>query len=458
MKKFMGLIVFLIMITAWGHTADAGYHWEKVGMDADLTLYQQDGSLFYFADNNLYRSLDEGKTYNIVSKIPIKHVQIADDNSLYTLQGTTESDLAIYKFSPEPANWEKICNVPRNTKIFAVLPNGNILITKPYESSSLHQILLTKNNGLSWDDTAFNRGGHLFEPTPDGTVFTIEKETSFGARSTDFGATWKNLNKSYELNKFFVSPAYPTDNTVFAVINNKSIYRTTDGGDSWVKSMSGTKDNETIVSVAFSPYYSNDKTIYAADKDGRIFVSRDRGNEWNSLDIKLNNNVKLNNIVALSSKQIFAGTSNGIYEIIYTTPSVNYQTVTARFKIGQMMYKINQDSWLMDVAPYIMNGRTFIPVRYLAYALGINDSGIQWNATANEVTITKNDITVKLTPSKGVLMSNDKPIVMDVLPQINRGRMMLPARWVAEAFGADVSWNDSEQATIIQYQVANNTN
>lgn len=456
MRSFLSLIIFLIITTIWGNTADAGCQWNKIGMDSNTVIYispnyEQDKSLFTLTGKDLYRSLDEGRTWNKISNMPVWQVQIANDKSMYAMQGVTAQQLAIYKFQTSQEQWDKICDVPPNTKVFAVLANNNMLISKPYESSSFWQILRTQNNGLSWDDTGYNHGGYLFEPVPDGTVFTIEKETNFGGKGSDFGARWKMLNKTYELNKFFISPNYLIDNTVFAIINNKSICSSSDGGENWFKSMNGIEGNGDFVSLAFSFNYKSDKTVYAADKSGHVFVSRSGSSEWSSLDVELQRNNKLNNIVVLPNNKVLAGTNDGIYEVAYTAPPVNLQTVTAKFKIGQMTYKINGNVWYMDAAPYTENDRTFVPVRYLAYALGITDSNIYWDKVLNEVTISKDNTVIKLTPGSRFLIVNGKPVLMDVLPQINMGRIMLPARWVAEAFGAKVAWDDPERTVIIEY-------
>ena len=170
--------------------------------------------------------------------------------------------------------------------------------------------------------------------------------------------------------------------------------------------------------------------------------------------MELPQDVKLNNICVLPNNKILAGTEDGVYEVIYTAlPTNSYKTVKATFTLYKLTYKIEGNTWLMDAAPYTFNGRTFVPVRYLAYALGINDSGIQWDKKNNEVTLSKDNTTVKLTPDKSIIIVNNKPVAMDVQPQIVNGRMMLPARWVAEAFGADVFWNAQEQTVIIQYLV-----
>lgn len=108
----------------------------------------------------------------------------------------------------------------------------------------------------------------------------------------------------------------------------------------------------------------------------------------------------------------------------------------------------------MDVAPEIINDRTFVPVRYLAYALGVPEEGVKWDGATETVTITSGDIAVGLTIGSTTQTVNGEPIEMDVAPYIKEidtgGRTMLPARWVAEPLGATVTWDQEKQQMKIE--------
>ena len=41
----------------------------------------------------------------------------------------------------------------------------------------------------------------------------------------------------------------------------------------------------------------------------------------------------------------------------------------------------------MDVVPELKDGRTFVPIRFLAYSLGVDESGISWDEKTQQVTI-----------------------------------------------------------------------
>lgn len=120
----------------------------------------------------------------------------------------------------------------------------------------------------------------------------------------------------------------------------------------------------------------------------------------------------------------------------------------AEFKINSNIYSVNGVAKVMDVAPYIKDNRTYVPIRYLAYALGVAENDVVWDAAASTATFTKGDKVVVLTIGSTTMTVNGEAQTMDVAPEIVNNRTMLPARFVAEAFGATVGW-DAATGTVV---------
>lgn len=134
--------------------------------------------------------------------------------------------------------------------------------------------------------------------------------------------------------------------------------------------------------------------------------------------------------------------------------------VVERGKIKVVIFKMNDYNYYledtdgsisktkMDVAPYIKQGRTFVPVRFLSNALGIPDGErIGWNQQTKTVTLVGNK-TVKMTIGSKKMYSDVNTITMDVVPELNKGRTMLLARYVAEGLGYIVDWDANRQLVI----------
>jgi hypothetical protein len=116
---------------------------------------------------------------------------------------------------------------------------------------------------------------------------------------------------------------------------------------------------------------------------------------------------------------------------------------TAKFVIGSTTYSVNGVEATMDVAAYTKDGRTYLPVRYVAYALGITPENVLWDGS--KATFIGNGRVVQVTPGSNILSINGAPVTMDVVTEVVNGRVMVPFRWVAQAFGAQVDWDEATQ-------------
>jgi len=124
-----------------------------------------------------------------------------------------------------------------------------------------------------------------------------------------------------------------------------------------------------------------------------------------------------------------------------------------RFWVGKRQYAMRrsgrEEQHEMDAAPFIKGGRAFVPVRYLALALGVAESGIQFSPSARTVTLRKPEVTVTLAVGGTVMYVNENPRTMDVAPVVRNGRTYLPARYVAEALGYRADWNPSRKEVVV---------
>lgn len=135
------------------------------------------------------------------------------------------------------------------------------------------------------------------------------------------------------------------------------------------------------------------------------------------------------------------------------TPASGELRTTSKFVIGSTTYKVLQGgvevAKTMDVAPFIEGGRTFIPIRFAAETVGVSADNVIWNAEAKTVTILKGDRVIGLTIGSNVLTVNGTPIVMDTAAMIKDGRTVLPVRFVAQALGAAVTWDEATQTVTV---------
>jgi len=115
--------------------------------------------------------------------------------------------------------------------------------------------------------------------------------------------------------------------------------------------------------------------------------------------------------------------------------------------IGSNILKVDDVDIENDAAPQIKWGRTFFPVALIINALG---GTTEWNAGARSVTTVLGRQTIAVTIGSRYAVVNGKRVSIDSNPDLvpyvqAPGRTMLPIRFIAEQYGALVTWNSTLQ-------------
>lgn len=107
---------------------------------------------------------------------------------------------------------------------------------------------------------------------------------------------------------------------------------------------------------------------------------------------------------------------------------------------------LNGNQINFDQPPVIQDGRTLVPLRAIFEAMG---ASVEWNDSTKTVKAVRGADTVELTIGSNIMKKNSQDIALDVTAQIVNGRTLVPARAVAEAFGANVDWDSNTKTVII---------
>ncbi len=137
--------------------------------------------------------------------------------------------------------------------------------------------------------------------------------------------------------------------------------------------------------------------------------------------------------------------------VVPEEPTDPAEAIEVMMWINQTEYTINGEPGTADVAPFIQNGRTMVPISFVARAMnlysdwGPRDSAAEWvrfegNNMRIELEIGSTEITIW---EDGV----ERTEISDVAAQIVDGRTVLPLRAVGEILGADFDWAPKDAAT-----------
>ncbi len=103
--------------------------------------------------------------------------------------------------------------------------------------------------------------------------------------------------------------------------------------------------------------------------------------------------------------------------------------------------------WFPDAQSFIdANGRTLVPVRFVAESLGAK---VGWESKTQTVPISRDDQSIVLTIDQNVVQVDGKAVTLDTKAILSSGRTFVPLRFVSEILGAKVEWDNATSTVFI---------
>lgn len=282
-------------------STNGGTTWISIGQSKTSALaispdFSSDQTIF--AGNvrgGVSKSIDGGITWTEVSNgLATSRVQslavspdFSIDQTIFAGLGRNNDGPGIYKSTNGADSWSEAnngLNIGRNIPSLAFSPeyiNDNTV----FASSGGYQgdVFKSINNGDSWSMVGSGVGGVLAispDYVNDETIFAAGSEYSV-YKSTDGGNSWIKAGTGLRYVVWWdlaISPNYPSDQTIF-VGGNAGVYKSTNGGTSWTGVNNGLTDT-AINEIEISPNYTADQTIFAGGNNDGVFKSTDGGASW----------------------------------------------------------------------------------------------------------------------------------------------------------------------------------
>ncbi len=295
-------------------TTDGGESWRPVqpavpgayilslAVDAYSTVYID------YDSGDAYKSADGGATWTRVKGIPTV-VDIpallpdpAQPDVLYAAAG----DNGIFRSSDSGGNWTKLSSFQFDTNFYGHRTVGaEFLAADPRNSQIIYAgsicfLYKSADAGTNWQNLYAGQpycgesGVLSLDPGDPNTIFLGQLSFAEGdsslRKTSDGGATWKQVWFSTDSYILVVAVDPATSNIVYAGTSGKGLLRSTDGGENWSEVDIG----RTVNVVAFDPVHPT--TVYAATTtdsfsgptrfDG-LFKSTDAGASWSAINTGL---------------------------------------------------------------------------------------------------------------------------------------------------------------------------
>jgi photosystem II stability/assembly factor-like uncharacterized protein len=249
-------------------TRDGGRTVESLGFDSEwvwgVSRHPNDPETVYVGTEPpmLYRSTDGGASFSALDGI--EAVPSREDWTFFhePFQAGHIHGIAVHPDRPE--------------QVFAGVEHGGILCSR--------------DGGETWQDSVAAEDIHRVAVHPEDPDRVFVAAGSGLYRSDDAGRSWEqvpDLAGEYAHSIVF-DPRSPERMYAYAATEEMPVYRSDDGGDSWVGIGAGLPEARAADTLCLHPA-NPDVVLYAGDTDdgGRLFLSPDGGESWDCLDLAL---------------------------------------------------------------------------------------------------------------------------------------------------------------------------
>lgn len=114
---------------------------------------------------------------------------------------------------------------------------------------------------------------------------------------------------------------------------------------------------------------------------------------------------------------------------------------------SDILIKVNDKYIDSDVTPFIKSGTTYVPIRFIANALNVD--AINWNSKTQSVSIKDSDTTILLFINQNYAYINNEYKSLDSNALLIDGRTFVPLRFISQALGANVIWDNKTYTVTI---------
>ena len=129
------------------------------------------------------------------------------------------------------------------------------------------------------------------------------------------------------------------------------------------------------------------------------------------------------------------------------TTAFGYSATDVAVTPGQSTATVDGEETTLDVPAKIINGRTMVPIRFVAENLGFE---VEWNKADKTIAIGENGkVVIKVGSATATV--DGKTVALDSAPVIENGRTLVPLRFISESLGAEVNWDSEAKCASIEY-------
>lgn len=305
-------------LTSWRfhdilRSTDAGTTWTNIpnGMDHPFRFtairvsphFGNDHTVFAATrGGGIYQSLDRGDSWQTFNTgltnlaLRVLKLEIAGSGGADYVLFSSDVSGALFRRSRTQANWVQVQD-KSSVAVIGVSPDfaqDGTAIT----ADATGNLRISADGGNNWNNLGNPTGAIVYDiaiaPGSGEEIFLATSNGIYYSENSGSAFTKKVSNlPAGAVNNIAVSPNYLTDHTVFCTTITKSVFKSTNGGDSWMLYQSGAGiTHQTTALNEFSELqvsntFTADQSVFLSAYAG-LFISRDGGIIWKEKQTRLN--------------------------------------------------------------------------------------------------------------------------------------------------------------------------
>lgn len=330
-------------ISILGKTDDGGESWtilELPELGDQLSVLSKEILFSYGSWSELYRSNDSGSNWTKV--FDIGHLRINDICFINGSQGFLTIGSSIYKTVDAGLNWNKI-EVPDSiTSGFNIIhfldENTGWVSTSDWPNQSF---LWTYDRGITWSKKAVSPTLPIYKPCYFVTPMLgyVKAGSNDIYKTSDGGISWVKLEIFFQYSGFINEIFFVNENIgyvgcEYGTSTNRTypdVFKTTDGGESWAKIYHDDRYSEWT--PIYSLHFINENTGFVASNAG-LFKTTSGG----ITDIK--EQYFINSEMNFKLFQNYPNPFNPSTTIYYTIPTQSFVIIKVYNSLGEVVAEL----------------------------------------------------------------------------------------------------------------------
>lgn len=293
-------------------SGDSGVTWSRVGVPAVpfVTTLATAGSSVLFAGTaggGMSISMDGGVTWKASS-----HQLFASQSASLRAVGTSlvvAGNGGAHVKDSASSDWRALA-LPSHFVTSVDGRNGDL-----FAGTQDMGLQISNDAGSSWHRSwaPSNAVSQVGVSPASGHTYTLLVAGDYVYRSIDGGASFSEATNlaGNDVRSFSFAPDFGTDGTVFAGTLNHGVYRSSDGGITWLPA-SGGLPSAPVTSVLTSSSFNRDRTVFAATAGNGVFRSSNGGDSWAPVSPGVPDMV-VDALAWTQSGELVAGTQHGVF-------------------------------------------------------------------------------------------------------------------------------------------------